>query len=303
MGPFAGPFLFSWRRPRVAEVDRHVILVDVGYLLAEGGKAYCGDYRRSQVRCDYREVSVALEDLCRTHSGLALLRSYWYDGATDYVPTSDHLAIAELPRVKLRLGRLVTRRRGVVQKGVDSLIVHDMITLSHERAIAAIYVLAGDEDLREGVAAAQRLGVQVVVLGIPAQNPNQALPLIREADEHVLLEPQVLRQHFNRAGYQPGVEAPLAAEAEDDPEAAIGKFGEEFAGDWLAGVDLPQVGELLVHEPRIPQELDVQMIVAAEEALGRSLRGEQELRHALRAAFWNQIRRKAPGGAVAVDDA
>jgi uncharacterized LabA/DUF88 family protein len=276
-------------------VDRHVILVDVGYLLAEGGKAYCGEHRRSQVRCDYGGVSEALESLCRTQSELPLLRSYWYDGATDYVPTSDHLAIAELSRVKLRLGRLVTRRRGVVQKGVDSLIVHDMITLSHERAVAAIYVLAGDEDLREGVAAAQRLGVQVVVLGIPARSPNQALPLIREADEHILLEPQVLRQFFNRAGYQPGAEAPLAAEAEEDPLAAIGRFGEEFAREWLAGVDLPQAGELLAHEPRIPQELDVQMIIGAEEALGRSLRGEQELRHALRAAFWSEIRRSAAG--------
>jgi uncharacterized LabA/DUF88 family protein len=274
-------------------MDRHVILVDVGYLLAEGGKAYLGVPKRSGVRCDYGEVATALEELCREHSGVPLLRSYWYDGAPDYVPTPDHLTIAELPRVKLRLGRLVTRRREVVQKGVDSLIVHDMITLAHERAVTSIHVLAGDEDLREGVAAAQRLGVQVVLLGIPARNPNQALPLIREADEHVLLEAPVLQGFFHAAGYQPGVEAPRAGEAEEDPVAAVSKFGEDFAREWLARTDVAQIGELLALEPRIPQELDVQLIVAAEEALGRPLRGDQPLRRALRASFWSEIKRRA----------
>jgi uncharacterized LabA/DUF88 family protein len=91
----------------------------------------------------------------------------------------------------------------VQQKGVDSLIVHDLITLAHERAVATIYLLAGDEDLREGVAAAQRLGVQVILLGIPTKSPNQSLPLIREADEHVLLEPMILRQFSKRRVISP----------------------------------------------------------------------------------------------------
>lgn len=266
-----------------------MILVDVGHLLAEGGKAYCGVTRRSQVRCDYQGAANALETLCRTHGGLPTLRSYWYDGAPDQVPTQDHLSIAALPRVKLRLGRLVKRKRGVEQKGVDSLIVHDMITLAYERAVSTMYLLAGDEDLREGVAAAQRLGVQVLLLGIPAKTPNQSLPLIRESDEHILIEPTVLRGYFTGAGYDPGVLAPLASEAEADPTAALSLFGARFAEEWLSAADTTQAGELFARRPKIPQELDVQLILGAEEAVGLSLRGQEDLRRALRAAFWNEV--------------
>ena|SRR2546428_9135394 len=89
MGPFAGPFSFR-RTYNVRHVDRGAILVDVGYLLAEGGKAYSGATKRSQVRCDFASASKALEDLVWTRSQLPLLRSYWYDGAVDFVPTEDH---------------------------------------------------------------------------------------------------------------------------------------------------------------------------------------------------------------------
>jgi hypothetical protein len=75
-----------------------------------------------------------------------MLRVYWYDGAPDAIPLSDHLAIAKLTNVKLRLGRLT---RGE-QKGVDWLIIRDLMTLARERAIATALLVSGDEDLREG---------------------------------------------------------------------------------------------------------------------------------------------------------
>ena len=101
---------------------------------------------------------------CREHHGAALESDAKLGhGTGDALLAADSLdqqVIAGLPRVKLRLGRLVARKGGVEQKGVDSLIVHDLITLVHERAAATMFLLAGDEDLREGVAAAQHLGVQ-----------------------------------------------------------------------------------------------------------------------------------------------
>lgn len=181
------------------------------------------------------------------------------------------------------------------QKGVDSLIVHDLITLAHERAVATIFLLAGDEDLREGVAAAQRLGVQVVLIGIPTSRPNQSDPLMREADEVLLLEEAVLSSHFSRAGVEPGTEeeGPLSAEAREDPPAAVAKAGENFAATWADAADPADVGEILAREPEIPKQLDVQLLLAAEEAVGRSLKGEQPLRHALRAAFWETLKKRA----------
>jgi uncharacterized LabA/DUF88 family protein len=276
-------------------MDRCAILVDVGYLLAEGGKAYCKASRRSQVRLDYASAGAALEHFAQSHSGLPLLRSYWYDGAPDYVLTQDHHEIAGLPRVKLRLGRLVMRKgkKGNVfeQKGVDSLIVHDLITLAHERAVSTVYLLAGDEDIREGVAAAQRYGVQVILLGIPTRNPNQSAPLMREADEVLPIEDATLKPHFERAGVEPGTkeEGPLSADAQADPAAAVAKAGQTFAAEWAAAADTSDIGELLARAPRIPKALDIQLLVRAEEAVGFSLRDDQTLRHALRAGFWDSL--------------
>jgi hypothetical protein len=268
-----------------------VVLVDLGYLLAEGGKAYCGAVGRSNSRCDYEKAAIALEDFAVAHAGIPVLRSYWYDGAPDYVPTQDHLLIAGLPRVKLRLGRLVIQKKSPQQKGVDSLIVHDLITLAHERAVATMFLLAGDEDVREGVAAAQRLGVQVILLGIPTPTgwSNQSQPLVREADEHLLIEDTLLKPFFRKAGFQAGAPAPLASEAKKDPRAAAAEAGKRFAATWAEAAEPSEVAELLAHAPDIPRELDVQLLVRAEEALGISLRGEQEIRHALREGFWVEL--------------
>jgi hypothetical protein len=195
----------------------------------------------------------------------------------------------------MRLGRLVQRSRGSEkkrsseQKGVDSLLVHDMIVLGHERAAASVYLLAGDEDLREGVAAAQRLGVQVIVLGIRGKGPNQSRPLLREADEQIVLDPELLRRFFRLSGFQPGTAAPLASEAEADPINAIQRFSEKFVRGWIDRAEPSQIGDLVARKPKIPQELDAQLLISAEEALGIPLRGEQELRYALRGAFWGEI--------------
>ena len=45
-------------------------------------------------------------DLATKASRLPALRTYWYDGARDRIPTAEHQMIADLPNVKLRLGRL-----------------------------------------------------------------------------------------------------------------------------------------------------------------------------------------------------
>ena len=44
-------------------------------------------------------------------------------------------------------------------KGVDSLIVTDMITLARNGAMSDAVLLSGDEDLRVGVQQAQEFGV------------------------------------------------------------------------------------------------------------------------------------------------
>ena len=117
---------------------------------------------------------------------LPVLRTYWYDGAKRGIPTQAQQAVASLPNVKLRLGRINFQNQ---QKGVDALIYRDLMTLARERAICEAFLLAGDEDLREGVRAAQDQGVRVTVIGIPpAQRANQSEELRMEADENLSLD-------------------------------------------------------------------------------------------------------------------
>ena len=107
--------------------------------------------------------------------GASLLRIYWYDGALGYGgPTLDQEAIANSDNVKLRLGFINGQGQ---QKGVDSLIVTDLINLARNHAISDAILLSGDEDVRIGVEIAQGFGVRVHVLGIVPEKEYAPHPL------------------------------------------------------------------------------------------------------------------------------
>ncbi|TIW66226.1 MAG: NYN domain-containing protein, partial [Mesorhizobium sp.] len=109
-----------------------------------------------------------------------LLRIYWYDGAVSGSrPTTDQAAVAGLDDVKLRLGFINSHGQ---QKGVDSLIVTDMIELARLKSIGDAILLSGDEDVRVGVQIAQNYGVRVHLLGIAPSRGSQSQQLMLEAD-------------------------------------------------------------------------------------------------------------------------
>jgi hypothetical protein len=262
-------------------LDRSAIFVDAGYLLAAGGRLTCGTTSRAAFKCDYVGLTAKLADWVEGHNDgrLHCLRTYWYDGAVNAVPTADHEQIGGLPYVKVRLGRLI---RGE-QKGVDALIYRDLMTLARQRAITCAYLLSGDEDLREGVVAAQDMGVQVVLLGIPSSRANQSAALIREADEHIVLPKGHWQDHFS-----PRTADGSVAQATPTPAAAQ-TAGRVFAISWAKNASGEDLDGLLAAQPKIPTELDVAMLVEAEKGLG-SLKERQDLKHELRAAFWAEIR-------------
>ena len=279
-------------------MDRCAVFVDAGYLLAAGGSLCCGAINRSEISCHYKDLVASLASRAASHSGTPVLRVYWYDGAQHAIPTNDHLQIAELPHVKLRLGRI----SGGKQKGVDSLIVRDFMTLARERAMVTAYLLAGDEDLREGVVAAQDMGVRVIVVGIPGLRNNQAETLIREADEHVMLEKEFLSPHFSQvvipAAPKTVIQLPdslvvnkvpatiaLSIARIDTPQ----KLGSEFATTWAGRATVEEREELLRQCPRIPVPLDFQLISEAEKSLG-SLREKKDIKSSIRKGFWETIK-------------
>jgi uncharacterized LabA/DUF88 family protein len=194
-------------------VDRTVLLIDAGNLLAAAGNLTVGSHKRHDFTVRIDELHQALVALVVERSQLPLLRTYWYDAIIfdklkeDYRLTKEHQALRECPYIKLRLGRLV----GGEQKGVDALIYRDLTTLARQHSVVSAYLLAGDEDLREGVREAQDLGIQVTLLAVEgSQNSAVAETLIWEADEVVDLDADFFRPYFFRRDGNGAQEAAVA---------------------------------------------------------------------------------------------
>ena len=262
-----------------ATVDRFAIFVDAGYLYAEGGKLSHNTGDRLRLELNFKETVSALVEMGREHSGVHYLRTYWYDAATDANPTPSHIAVASIPGVKLRLGRLSSGR----QKGVDSRIVRDLIVLARDRAITSAYVLSGDEDIREGVVEAQDCGVSVVLLGItplPGQN-NQARSLVQEADGLVMLTRDQVKRWLTLRTERPFLRtgAPPTPTVSTDFERIGRQFGEAWAQS-----NPTEVPKAIKGRPRIPQEVDRELLARGSAEAGGDLTDSQ--RRSLRAGFW-----------------
>ena len=284
-------------------MDRFALFIDAGHLLAEGGSLCCSTKKRSAIGCNFQSLIEELGKLCADYCGLPMLRAYWYDAAKDAVPTPEQLLIARLPQTKLRLGRL----SGGKQKGVDSLIVRDLMTLARERAVATAFLLGGDDDLREGMLAAQEMGVAVNVLGIPttlAGTANQAESLIREADQHIMLATAFLARFLTARSaalpllatppsVTPPVSLPPAAgNADQAPmdSATVATAAASFALAWHSGQQADEITRLIAGAPVIPKPLDILLLGSLEEAVGGSLRDRDDLKKDARAAFWTTIK-------------
>ena len=162
-------------------MDRVAVFVDAGYLFAAGSVLLTGDSvpkPRGQIRFQPKEAIEFLSNLAVKITGVPLLRIYWYDG-TSTGPTDQQTSLAYCEGVKVRLGIVNTFGE---QKGVDSLLVTDLINLSRNRSISDAVVLAGDEDLRVGVQQAQEFGVRAHLLGVSPARNNQSNLLIQESD-------------------------------------------------------------------------------------------------------------------------
>ena len=169
------------------------------------------------------------------------------------------------------------------QKGVDSLIVRDLMTLARERAVTTVFLLGGDEDLREGVIAAQEMGVLVVVLGIPTVGVgNQAMSLIRESDEHIVLDAPFLSRFFSSRAAHPQIVLPLQSPPSQEAARLAGRG---FAAEWVRRATAEEIRRLLDQAPILPNQLDRELLATAEETLG-SLHEQKGLRKDLRTGFW-----------------
>lgn len=242
--------------------------VDAGYLYATGGELCLNVRHRGHIEIDFAGITRLLAELgAEAEPSERHLRTYWYDGAPGGTPSPSQNAVAYQAGVKVRLGTTVARGEGFAQKGVDSLIVRDLIRLSQNHAISTAYLLGGDEDLRQGVVEAQDMGVRVVLVGIGAAEGEQnvATTLMREADDVMMLDHERLAPSFRLREF----EEPLA---EGERRAAY-DAGVEFGEGWRMSASEEAVTGLryssrLPGSRRIPPDIDRELLRHANVAIG-----------------------------------
>ena len=262
----------------------HAIFVDAGYLYAAAGRLIAGTEDRRAFDLDAEGLLEALIDKARqVFADSRLLRVYWYDGARRRIHTAEQQAIAELPDVKVRLGNLNANNQ---QKGVDSLIRSDLESLARHRAISDAALLGGDEDLVSAVEAAQGYGARVHLWGIEApEGRNQAEPLLWEVDSQRTLDLEFFKPYVSRRA---AVSYESAAATRPTREA-VRFVGAQIAAKWLVERGRENLAELLPGHPYLPGSVDQDLLVEAEGILQYSLRGQADLRRALRDGFWEHV--------------
>jgi uncharacterized LabA/DUF88 family protein len=143
-------------------VDRCALFVDAGYVLADGAMAVHGTRHRESVSWDYAGLLQFMGSIARERTGRPLLRCYWYEASVEGRRTSEHDSLADLPGLKLRLGRTRPGRR----EGVESEIRRDLTTLARNNAISDALLVSAEEDLAQVVADVQDLGIRVTIVHI-----------------------------------------------------------------------------------------------------------------------------------------
>jgi len=269
------------------------VFVDAGYVYAQGSALIAGQKQpRTAIALNVQEILARLrkvaEDACPDGR---MLRTYWYDGLLrGGRPNSEQSEVANAPLSKLRLGMVNSKGE---QKGVDSLIVTDLIDLARNRVISDALIVSGDEDIRIGVQVAQTFGVQVHLLGIKPARGSQSPDLIQEADTHrewteddvnafLVVRPSAPAADPANVGValQAGT---AAAEEAGALEAAIDAEIEVTIAQ-LDGTKRESVRAAVRATPdRVPPELDRPTLASIRNRVGRDLTDPE--RKAFRARF------------------
>jgi len=250
-------------------LDRVAVFVDAGYLFAQGSAAIAGEkLSRSALSLEPKRVRDVLINFAKSKAlGCALLRIYWYDGSLPGVYlTSEQARLAEVDDVKIRLGFL--NKLGQ-QKGVDTLIVSDLIELARQKSISDAVILSGDEDLRVGVQVAQSYGVRIHLLGIEPSRATQSAQLRHEADTVSEWSRDVIAGFLavRNAELQNELVAQTPSDLEDVPQ---------MMAESLLPAELTAILEYVERTRSIPFEIDRQLLASGRNALGRNLSEEEK---------------------------
>jgi len=286
----------------IAGLLQIAIFVDAGYLYAQGSALLAGQkQRRETIRLSVKDALKRLaEEAEKAAPRTRLLRIYWYDGLPRANrPTPEQNEVSYASDVKLRLGMVNSQGQ---QKGVDSLIVTDLIELARNQAISDALILSGDEDIRIGVQVAQTFGVRIHLLGIKPASGSQSPDLIQEADTHQEWDAGVVGRWMSVAtgSSQSGRPKSLPARADDANLAQSLEFKADAAieaktaiGALEASIIARYVSYMDTNQDRIPSEIDRPTLARLRLRLDRELTEIE--RKVYRKIFASELRAAATG--------
>ena len=258
------------------------VFVDAGYLFAQGSTALTGSKKsRADLKLNetaaVSELSSAIVAKCGNRQ---LLRIYWYDGASYNRAgglSLEHTTLAHTDYIKLRLGHINNQGQ---QKGVDSLIVTDLIELARNHAITDAVLMSGDEDVRIGVQIAQSFGVRVHLLGIKPSRGSQSILLLQEADTTTEWDKVTVAKFLSHKERQvQAIIAPLIAPAVNPPAVATDAQLKPVATALYASLDSDDKAAFdAFHktERGLPVDIDGKLLAQARSAIGRLLDADEK---------------------------
>lgn len=209
--------------------EKLIGFIDAGFLVGAGAR--CLRIRTEDVNISPNAV-VSWLDICAKRANSRLLRAYWYDGIDD--PKSSRYreqrikfdSIEDESAIQVRLGHRVERpqpwRNAVFralreadldvekfkdkfsypkeyeQKGVDSLIVLDLVRLAQSGAYDIAVLVAGDRDLAGAVRAVQDQGKNVIIAA--PEGKGISSELLRLADDLLHLNGPILKNMLSFDG-------------------------------------------------------------------------------------------------------
>lgn len=278
-------------------MDRFAIFVDAGYFFAAGAYAITSSHVPRHNISLTSAVST-IKDLCaygvKQSSAPALLRVYWYDAMMGPRPSMEQSALAHLAGVKVRLGSL---NNAGEQKGVDSLIVTDLIELARNRAISDAILVSGDEDLRIAVQLAQTYGVRVHILAVGDAVRNVSPALKMEADSLEALDVAWLTLHLNiAAAAMPQATTGLAQPVDGPPDNSLEDAARSVCNALLDGAEEEILANLAAHlktSTVVPPEFDGKLIAKTAKEMKRRLTSD-EMRK-IRGLFVTVLRGRTAG--------
>ncbi|MDR6892264.1 NYN domain-containing protein [Falsarthrobacter nasiphocae] len=234
-------------------MNRYVVLVDAGYLLASMARVLTGSSNRNMIQVSWEKLvaQMKLEIAERQESqspGSQLLRVQWYDSPPEdsegkRSAEEAFYAIDAISRTKTRIGRTSFGN----QKGVDVKLALDIVNLAMRGLVTDMYLVSGDDDLTEAVEIAQDYGVRVhlynvaAIEGSPAKARfglySTATNLARRADERHTISPEVIQR---AASIAPRI---LREEDGEDRIGAVARMAAAAAGSGSAEAVAAAVSE------------------------------------------------------------